>query len=137
MFECITFFVQCKKNIYPRLPLSFTMKLENGLRAHLANRCFLNLPKFDQPPLPILVDLAIKNTYMRLATFNKDLHILENKNNLSSLIEVEWCPLWERYSFLGEIYHFKAAIINLISTLYTIKSTRVFLAWVSQCNAKI
>ena len=43
LFECITFFVQCKKNIYPRLSLSFTVKLENGLRAHLANRFLLNI----------------------------------------------------------------------------------------------
>ena len=52
LFECITFFVQCKKNIYPRLPLSFTMKLENGLKAHLVYMCFLNLDvaKLDEPP---------------------------------------------------------------------------------------
>ena len=74
---------------------------------------------------------------MRLATLNKDLHILENKNNLLLLIEVEWCPFWKRYSFLGEIYRFKGAIINFVSTLYTIKSTIIFLASVRQCNAKI
>ena len=61
---CSSASLSCKKNIYPRLSLSFTMKLENGLRAHLANRFLLNIDVAKiwlPPPLTVLVYLAMKN----------------------------------------------------------------------------